>query len=103
MSRVRFWGNALRSFGTNLSYCWPLFLLLAGWLFAAAAVLQAAEGWPGYWQAVWTTWTTMATEGWGEKTPLTVLGKLVISLDAFVGIVLIGAVVWLVTTSLSER
>jgi hypothetical protein len=98
-----FWLRALRDLGRNFVFALPLFLAVFGWLFVSVWFLQKAENWPSYGETVWVTWTTMTTMGWANESPQTSLGKLLVSMNALAGLVLIGSIVWLFTTSLGRR
>jgi Ion channel len=89
-------------FDRNFMFWWPLFAGILGWFLVSALILQKAEAWPSYSEAVWVTWTTMTTMGWGNASLQTVLGKLLVSVNALIGLVLIGSVVWLFTTFLGR-
>jgi Ion channel len=102
-ARIAPWREIVSDLGYNLVWGSPVFLALLAWLFGSAAILQVTEGRPHYWDAVWVTWTTMTTMGWGNASLQTALGKLVISFDALAGLILIGCVVWLLSASLSRR
>jgi voltage-gated potassium channel len=72
---------------------------------ASAAVLFAVEAPRGspidsYGEALFTTWITMTTVGYGNLVPVTPAGQVIVSLDAIVGLVLVGMIVWFVTGSL---
>jgi Ion channel len=100
-----FWSEATTDFWINIKYAWPILAFIGGYLFAASWLLQLAEAgkhWT-YRQSVYLTWITMTTVGYGDMTPDTRWGRVIVSADAFVGIVLIGVVVWIVTTSLSRK
>ena len=49
--------------------------------------------------AFYATWITMATIGFGDMTPATVGGRVFISFDALVGLVLFGIVIALINYS----
>jgi hypothetical protein len=42
----------------------------------------------------------MTTVGYGNLVPVTLLGQIIVSVDAIVGLLLVGMIVWLVTGSL---
>jgi hypothetical protein len=95
--------SSMRDLRYNLKYGYPIFVVLAIWLFVSAWILHKLEPRSNYWETIWVTWTTMTTMGWGSFSLQTVLGKLMISADALAGLILIGTVVWLVTTSLPRQ
>ena len=100
-----FWRDASRDFKVNAKYVWPIIVAIAAYVLAASWLLQIADTekhWT-YRQAVYLTWITMTTVGYGDMTPGSRWGRAIVSADAFMGIVIIGVVVWIVTTSLSRR
>jgi voltage-gated potassium channel Kch len=66
------------------------------------AELGSSSAINSYPNAAYATWITMATIGYGDMVPVTGLGRLIVSFDALVGLVLIGSLVWLVTNTLKE-
>ena len=77
---------------------WLLSSLLL-WIFERCEVKSPVKN---YWDALYTTWITMTTVGYGDYHPLSVSGKIVSCIDGLLGIVFIGVVVWIVTTSLKQ-
>jgi hypothetical protein len=106
--RTRFapyWRRLLAGFRGSIALHWPVFLGLLIFPFLSAEVLCLVEcsknpGMHTYWDAVYATWIAMTTVGYGDMAPVTGLGRLIASLDAFVGLILVGSVVWLFTRSL---
>jgi hypothetical protein len=76
----------MRDLRYNLKYGYPIFVVLAIWLFVSAWILHKLEPRSNYWETIWVTWTTMTTMGWGSFSLQTVLGKLMISADALAGL-----------------
>jgi hypothetical protein len=102
MSSVQFWAAFLRDLSANITVARDLFLILAAWLVVSSVLLFISEG-NGYLNALYSTWTTMATLGPLDLPPVSRMGKVLISIDAFAGMILLGSIVWLVTTSLTRR
>jgi hypothetical protein len=99
----QYWRESLRDILGNARYALGILVVLAVWLVVSSVLLQIAEGREHYWQALYNTWTTMTTMGPLDGPPHSVVGKILISVDALAGLILLGSVVWLVTTSLSRR
>ena len=102
MPSGQFWTEFLHDLLANIRVARDLFLILAAWLMVSFVLLFVSEG-HGYLNALYSTWTTMATLGPLDGAPVSRMGKLLISIDAFTGMILLGCIVWLVTTSLSRR
>ncbi len=98
----QFWTSFLRDLVENISVARYIFVSLALWLFLSSVLLFIFEG-HGYLHSLYSTWTTMATIGPIDGPPDSRMGKLLISIDAFTGLVLFGCIVWLITRSLSRR
>jgi Ion channel len=82
-----------------------MFVSIIVWLFSSAYFMKSCESekhW-SYWDSLYFTWITMTTVGYGDLTPSGTCGRVLASLDGLVGIILIGAVVWLITTSLTRK
>lgn len=102
-----FWQGAVVDLANNVRLAWPIFAAIAVYLLGSAYVLFSLElghndKVKGYGDAVYLTWITMTTVGFGDAYPMTACGKVVAGVDGLVGIVLIGVVVWLVTESLKK-
>jgi hypothetical protein len=102
MSSGRPWRQFLSDLLTNLLVGRDVFVVLAIWWLLSSILLFLFDG-HGFLHSLYTTWTTMATLGPLDCPPVSRMGKLLISIDAFAGLVLFGCIVWLVTTSLSRR
>jgi hypothetical protein len=102
MSRRDFWKQFLSDLRTNLGVGRDVFAALAIWWLISSILLFFFEG-HGFFHSLYTTWTTMATIGPLDGAPVTRLGKLLVSIDAFAALTLFGGMVWLVATSLSRR
>jgi hypothetical protein len=76
-----------------------LFIALMGFWLVSSVILFTIEA-STILHALYTTWTTMLTIGPLNGAPVTFFGKLLISADAFVGLIFFGSIVWLVTFSL---
>jgi hypothetical protein len=63
---------------------------------------ESAQHW-SYAKALYVSWITMTTVGYGDLVPMSRWGRALASADGFMGIVLIGVVVWLVTMSLTRK
>ena len=102
-----FWKGAAEDFAGNLRLGFPILLLIGGYLFATAALMLDFESSnpdiKTYWDALYLTWVTMTTVGYGDIAPKSPSGRLLASADGLVGIVLIGVVLWLVTESLKRE
>jgi hypothetical protein len=101
MPSGQFWRVFLRDLTMNIRFVRDVFVVLAVWLFLSSILLFIAEG-HGYLHALYSTWTTMATLGPLDDPPLSKMGKLLISMDAFAGLILLSCILWLVTASLSD-
>ena len=102
MSSEAFWKQFLSDLRENLGAGRDVFAALGIWWLVSSILLAFSEG-SGLLHSLYTTWTTMATIGPLSGAPVSRIGKLLVSIDAFAGLILFGAVVWLVTTSLSRR
>jgi hypothetical protein len=102
MSSGEFWTDFLHDMWANIRVARDLFVILVVWLFLSSLLLLISEG-HGYLHALYSTWTTMATLGPLDGAPVSRMGKLLLSIDAFAGMILLGCIIWLVTTSLSRR
>src|SRR6516162_54698 len=99
MSSEAFWKQFLSDLRENLGVGRDVFAALVIWWLISSILLSFSEG-SGFLHSFYTTWTTMATIGPLSGAPVSRIGKLLVSIDAFAGLILFGAVVWLVTTSL---
>ena len=102
---VRYWGWATGKVRSKASEHWPIFVSLLLFPLASGSLLYLVErdsGGPinSYGNAVYTTWIIMTTVGYGDMIPRTTFGRVMVSFDALVGLLLIGLVVWLITSSL---
>jgi hypothetical protein len=84
---------------------WPIFAFLLLFALSSSWALYATEHGTNslvnsYWDALYFTWATMTTIGNPGSTSGP--GRVLTSLDSFMGLITIGAIVWLVTYSLSE-
>jgi Ion channel len=98
-----FWQQAARDLRSNLLIAWPIFALLLLLLLGSATLLyifDQNDSVVSWWDALYFTWVTMATVG--NSSPDNAAGRAITSLDVFMGLVLIGVVVWLVTTALTQ-
>jgi hypothetical protein len=105
MSFREFWTAAGADLLRNLRFGWPVFLAIAGFLFLSAygmLLLEPAQV-SSYCDALYFTWVTMTTIGYGDIFPKSGGGRLLASVDGLVGIILIGVVVWIVTQSLTQN
>jgi hypothetical protein len=102
MTSAQFWTEFIRNLMSNMGVARDMFVILVVWLFLSSILFFIFEG-HGYLHALYSTWTTMATLGPLDGAPVSRMGKLVISIDAFAGLILFGGIVWLVTTTLSRR
>lgn len=102
-----YWKNSGTELWYNLRLVWPVFVallvlnLLLAWLFYAFESC-CNPGVKTFGDALYTTWITMTTVGYGDICPQTGMGRFIASFDAFLGIILIGVIVWLVTASLTQ-
>ena len=94
-----YWRAFLVDLKVNARTGWPLFAAIGLFWLGSSFVLFEVEG-HGFPRALYNTWTTMATLGPLDGAPVSTIGKIFISLDAFAGLVVFGCVIWLVTTSL---
>jgi len=104
MSFREFWKATAADFWENIRFGWPVFLVLAAFLFSSAYLISLLEHarLGNYWNALYFTWITMTTIGYGDLTPQSFEGRLLASIDGLIGIVLFGVVVWLITHSLTH-
>ena len=102
MSSRDFWKQFLSDLRENLGVGRDVFAALVIWWLVYSILLSFSEG-HSFLHSLYATWTTMATLGPLNGAPVSRIGKLLISIDAFAGLILFGAMVWLVTTSLSRR
>jgi hypothetical protein len=85
----------------NLGIAMPLLLGVAACYVASAIALRLVESNKyGWGDAFYNTWLTMTTVG-AHTPPVSVGGQVLIGIDAFVGIVFFGIIVWLVTFSMT--
>jgi Ion channel len=96
------WLRVLFGLLRNLGVARDMFMALAIWWLLSSILLFLFEG-HGFLHSLYTTWTTMTTIGPLDGPPVSKVGKVLISIDAFAGLILFGCVLWLVTTSLSRR
>lgn len=89
----------------NFKKGWPFFAgLVLIWAISGFALWCVEKGSAcsrikGIGDGFYCVWITMATVGYGDLYPVTTLGKIIVSIDAFFGLVLIGFIVWLITSS----
>jgi hypothetical protein len=102
MTSGQFWRQFLSDLLTNLRVGRDVFVALAMWWLLSSILLFLFED-HGFLHSLYTTWTTMATLGPLDGEPVSRMGKLIISIDAFAGLILFGCIVWLISTSLSRR
>jgi Ion channel len=96
------WLRVLVGLVRNLGVARDMFIALGIWWLLSSILLFLVED-HGFWHSLYTTWTTMTTIGPLDGPPISKAGKVLISIDAFAGLILFGCVVWVVTTSLSRR
>jgi Ion channel len=96
------WLRVLFGLLRNLGVASDMFMALAIWWLLSSILLFLFEG-HGFFHSLYTTWTTMTTIGPLDGPPVSKVGKVLISIDAFAGLILFGCVLWVVTTSLSRR
>ncbi len=102
---LRYWRWVATTIRRRANGHWPLFGSILLFPLVSAALLFAVEVRQGspidsYWKALFTTWITMTTVGYGNLVPVTILGQVIVVVDAMVGLILVGMTVWLVTASL---
>jgi potassium channel subfamily K len=97
-----FWNRSMRELRANARHLRPLLIALVVFVVVSALILVGVEG-GSYGKAVYLTWITMTTVGYGDFVPSNTLGRVCVSVDAFVGLILIGVIVWVVTVSLTKR
>lgn len=102
-----YWMLSTGDFVRNALLLWPVFCALAGYLLVASTFLwhfehgQRATYVSSFADAVYYTWLTMCTVG--NASPTTGGGKAITAADVFVGLLAIGVLIWIITTSLSQR
>ncbi len=102
---LRYWRWVARNVRTHIDGHWPIFSSMFVFSLVSAAVLFAVEAPRGspinsYWNALFATWITMTTVGYGNLVPITFAGQVIVIIDALVGLLLVGMIVWFVTGSL---
>jgi Ion channel len=100
-----FWSRAATQFARNIKFGWPIFAFLLLFGLSSSWALYATQHGTNslvnsYWDALYLTWATMTTIGNPESTNAP--GRVLTSLDSFMGLITFGAIVWLITYSLSE-
>lgn len=104
-----FYRNGFDDLKDNMSFGWPFFAALALiWLISGFLLWLSEKGEPcakikTFGDGLYCTWITMTTVGFGDFYPTSILGKIIVSIDAFFGLVLIGLLVWLITSSFSKH
>jgi hypothetical protein len=102
-----YWGQAARDFRYSLRMAWPVFAGLTLFVPASATALYFAERnadktlIKDWWEALYFTWVTMATVDNAHAADL--YGRLLTSLDVLMGLLTVGVIVWLITTSLDQN
>jgi hypothetical protein len=82
-----FWRGAIADFCKNVVYGFPIFAVVAVYLFASAYWMLLAERdganteVHSYWDALYLTWITMTTVGFGDLTPKSPWGRVLASAD----------------------
>jgi hypothetical protein len=99
--RRLFWEQSWRDLRHNLAVAWPIFIGFAVVVFVSSFLLWKLER-LSFGDALYLTWITMTTVGYGDIKPCTAAGRVTTSADALVGIILVGVIVWLVTQSLTR-
>ncbi|GEM_PF-7092607 len=102
-----YWKWAFQSLVRGIDGHWPVFVTLLLFPWISGVLMCLVECHKGgsirtYWDAVYTTWITMSTVGYGDYVPITRLGQVIACLDALVGLVIVGLIVWLLTRSLGD-
>lgn len=98
------WTDGLKDLGCNLLAAWPLFVVFVCLLLASGLALSIEEH-LSYGFAVYETWLTMTTVGWlaqaasSNPGPFTAGGEVLTALDALIGLVMFGLLIWIITQS----
>jgi hypothetical protein len=101
-----YWMLSVEDFARNALLLWPVFCALAVYLLVASTFLwqfehgQRATYLSSFPDAIYYTWLTMCTVG--NASPTTGGGKAITAADVFVGLLAIGVLIWIITTSLSQ-
>lgn len=99
-----FYGGFFRDLGDNLAVLSPLMAAFALVVVPTSAVLLCAFECGGsvrdVWEAAFVTWQAMTTSGaFGELTPRTLPGRIIVSIDALIGYALLGLFVFMIGRS----
>jgi hypothetical protein len=94
-----FWRDAYLDLRFNLKYLWPVAVVITIYLLLASLVVNAAEKF-GIGKSIYFTWITMTTMGYEKMENVGLIARWVASVDALVGMILFGIIVWVVQTSL---
>jgi hypothetical protein len=101
-----YWRQTFHDFHYNFVLIWPVWVAFVCFLGVSALLFYLTEKdkcnskASKFLTCVYFTWLTMTTIE--SLAPTTSRGKLIVSLDAFVGLVLFGVVIWLFTTSMTH-
>lgn len=92
----------------NLAVMAPLIAIFALVVVPASAALLCAFECGGsvgdFWEAVYVTWQAMSTSGgFGDNAPTTLLGRVVVSIDALLGYSLLGVIVFTIARAAEKE
>ncbi len=81
-----------RDFRRNLPWFLGLLLLTLVYVAGSASIIRLWEQW-GFWRASYFTVINVTTVGFGDVVPLTEGGKVIAGVNAFAGLLFVGALV----------
>ena len=91
----------------NLIVALPLLAFFAVVVLPGSATLlclaECGADFGDWWTAVWLTWQAMTTIGFDEVAPVTPAGRVIIALDALLGYVLLGLLVFFIGRSAEKE
>jgi voltage-gated potassium channel Kch len=104
----QYWKRVCDNVWENILTSWPILVALAFSCLVSAFIVYHVERRTcgtkisSFMDSLYLVWITMTTVGYGDVYPVTSIGKIVVCIDALLGLVLIGMIIWFVTTSLRQ-
>ena len=103
-----FYGGFFRDLRDNLAVMSPLIAVFAAVVMPGSSALLCAFECGGsvrdLWEAAYVTWQAMTTSGaFGELTPRTPPGRILVSIDALIGYALLGVFVFMIARSAEKE